>query len=155
MRGALTPCPPPGTGSVTAPVLLGRCAERRGVKQSTSTLLVPLQPILTWISESPGPVVSPAPAQQSRLGESCTLHPCLVRHPACSLALGQPWLALPAQHSWDLAPEKARMLSCEQQAPFYFCCAQSLALRSCFLVLCLDNFAGHTCSHSKNIFFSA
>lgn len=45
------------------------------------------------------------------------------------------------------------MLSCEQQAPCYFCCAQSLALRSCFLVLCLDNFAGHTCSHSKNIFF--
>lgn len=97
--------------------------------------------------------MSPAPAQQSRLWESCTLHPCLVRHPACSLALGQPWHALLAQHSWDLAPEKARMLSCEQQAPCYFCCAQSLALRSCFLVLCLDNFAGHTCSHSKNIFF--
>lgn len=80
-------------------------------QQSPSILLEPLPPLLTWISESPGPVVAPAPAQHRGLGESSTLCPCLAGHPAHCLAPGQPWLALPAQH---LATEKARRLSCEQ-----------------------------------------
>lgn len=134
--GSLTPCLPPGTGSVTAPVLLGRCAETRGAKQSPSMLLVSFQPLLTCISESPGPVVSPAPAQQRRLGESCTLRPCLVGQSACSLAPGQPWLALPAQHPWDLAAEKAMRLSC---VLFLLCsepCPAFLFPRAVFRQLC-------------------
>lgn len=43
---------------------------------------------------------------------------------AQSLALGQPWLLLPAQMPGTWLSQ--RMLSCEQQALSYFCCAQAL-----------------------------
>lgn len=108
-------------------------------KQSPSTFLVFLQPLLTRISGSPGPLVSQAPAGG---GLGRTVHSVLA-----SLASGtvpgsaQPWLAVPAQMPGTWLSQ--RMLSCEQRALGYFCCTQALPLCSSFPGLCLDNSAGH------------
>lgn len=68
--GGPQPCSLPGTGSGTG--------NGQGVrnKQSPSMFLVFFQPLLPWVSGSPGTLVCQAPAQPRRLGENCTLCPC-------------------------------------------------------------------------------